>query len=198
GAGGAPDLPAHLLGPARGSISDCRHGVLPSLLLAFLAEDLLARVLHAFALVGLGLAEGANLGGDLTDLLPVDAADHDLGRLRRRDRDAVGNRISDVVGEAELELQVLALHRGAISDAGDLEPALEALGDALHHVLDERAVGPPHGTGALGLGARIDPHLAFLHLGLDVGMQHHRQRALRALDLDGLAFHAGGDAGGYG
>src|SRR5262249_19271347 len=28
--------------------------------------------------------------------------------------------------------------------------------------------------------------------------QHHRQRALRALDLDGLAFHAGGDAGGYG
>ena len=60
----------------------------PLLLLAFLAEDLLVGVFHALALVGLGLAELADLGGDLADLLLVDAGDDDLGRLRRCDRDA--------------------------------------------------------------------------------------------------------------
>src|SRR5215831_7698859 len=84
------------------------------LLLAFLAEDVLAGVLHALALVGLGLAEAANLGRHLADLLAVDAGDHDLGRLRRRDR------VHHVVAVAERDLQVLALHGGAIADAGDL------------------------------------------------------------------------------
>src|SRR4029453_4125093 len=50
-------------------------------------------------------------------------------------------------------------------------------------------------AGALGLKARIDLDPALVHGGLDVVVQHELQRALRALDLDGLAFDVGGDAG---
>src|SRR4249920_3686352 len=88
----------------------------PLLLLSFLAEDVLVGVPHALALVGLGRTESADFGGDMPDLLLVDARDHDLGRLRRRDRDPFRNREIDVVREAELQLQALALHGGAITD----------------------------------------------------------------------------------
>src|SRR3989440_5468561 len=94
--------------------------VAPLLLLAFLAEDVLAGVLHALALVRLGLAEAADLRRHLADLLAVDAGDHHLGRLRRRDRDAGRDRVDHVVAVAERDLQVLALHGGAVADAGDL------------------------------------------------------------------------------
>ena len=60
------------------------------------------RRIDALALVGLGRTEFADLGGDLADLLLVDAADHDLGRLRRRDGDAFRDRIDHVVAVAEL------------------------------------------------------------------------------------------------
>src|SRR5713101_66355 len=99
------------------------------LLLAFLAEDVLARISHALALVGLGRPEAADFRRHLADLLLVDARHHDFGRLRRCDRDAVGYRIDHVVAVAERDLQVLALDRGAIADAGDIELALETLGD---------------------------------------------------------------------
>ena len=56
------------------------HGLL---LLAFFAEDILAAILDALALVGLRLAPAADFGGDLADLLPVDAADLDRGGVRR-------------------------------------------------------------------------------------------------------------------
>src|SRR5579885_764036 len=85
----------------------------PLFLLAFLAEDVLAGVLHALALVGLRRTETAQLGGNLADLLLVDAGDDDLGRLRRRDRDPLRDRIVDVVREAELQVELLALHRRA-------------------------------------------------------------------------------------
>src|SRR5436305_4541071 len=89
---------------------------LPLLLLAFLAEDVLVRILHALALVGLGLAERPDLGRRLADLLRVDAADYDLGRLRHRDRDPFRDRIRNVVRVAELELQRLALTCRAIAN----------------------------------------------------------------------------------
>src|SRR4051812_45571861 len=87
---------------------------LPSLLLAFLAEDVFARILDALALVGLGRPVVADLGRDLTDFLLVDPGDHDLDGPRRRDRDAFRDRVVDLVAVTERELQVLALHRGAI------------------------------------------------------------------------------------
>src|SRR6187549_3485230 len=91
------------------------------LLLPFLAEDVLATVLDALALVGLGLAPAADLGGDLADLLLVDSADLDRGVVRGLDLDALGHREVDVVAVAELELQIAALRVGAIADAGNLE-----------------------------------------------------------------------------
>src|SRR3954466_13573597 len=95
--------------------------VAPLLLLAFLAEDEFACVFHALALVGLRLAESADFGGDLANLLLVDAGHHHFGRFRRRDRDAGRDRIDHVVAVAERQLQVLALQRRAIADAVDLE-----------------------------------------------------------------------------
>ena len=101
-------------------------------------------IFHALALVGLRRTIGADFGRHLADLLAVDAGDHDLGRLRRHDRDAFRDRIDHVVAVAERELQVLALHRRAIADAGDFELALEALGDAGHRCCSGSAREVPH------------------------------------------------------
>src|SRR5262245_57061961 len=92
-------------------------GMSDLLLLAFLAENLLVVVLDALALVRLGRAERPNLGSHLSDPLLVGAGDGDDGRLLALDRHVGGNRIDDVVAEAELQLQVLALHGGAIAHA---------------------------------------------------------------------------------
>ena len=79
--GGAGDLladpecdgacaPTDLLG-ARAELGDDGHGLLARL--SGLAADDLAGVAHALALVRVGLAELADVGGDLADLLLVDA-----------------------------------------------------------------------------------------------------------------------------
>src|SRR6185437_17038824 len=106
----------------------------PLLLLAFLATDMLGLVLDALALVRLGLAEGADHRRDLADALAVGAADRDRGRLLADDLDIAGDGENDVVAVAQLQHEVLALHRGAVSDAVDLEIDGEALRDAGHHV----------------------------------------------------------------
>src|SRR5262245_66359932 len=90
----------------------------PSLLLAFLAEDVLALVAHAFALVGLGRARGAQLGSKLPHLLLVDARHGDqllLGAAHLHLQ--AGRHLVDyVVAVADLQLDVLALHRGTEAD----------------------------------------------------------------------------------
>src|ERR1700680_1801572 len=112
------------------ALRSCAISSSRSFLLAFLAEDVLACVLDPLALVRLGRSERANLGCDLSDFLAVDPGYHDLDRSRRRDRDAVGDRIGDVVAEPEREMQVLALHRRPVAHSADLQSLLEALGDA--------------------------------------------------------------------
>src|SRR5579871_4628617 len=165
-----------------------------SLLLALLAEDELARKLDALALVRLRRPVAADLGGNLADLLLVDAGHDDLGRLGGHDRDPVGDWIDDIMAVAERDLQVLALHRRAITYARDLQPPLEAFGDAGHHVGDERTGSPPQGARELALVARIDLDAIRADLGGNLAMQHKLHGALGALDLDGLAFDIGGDA----
>src|SRR5688572_13520145 len=101
------------------------------LLLAFLADDLLTSVTNALALVRLGTAIFADLGSNLADLLLVDAGHGDFRRLRHGDRDVLRRFVDDVMAEAERQLQVLALHGGAIADAGDLKLLFETVLDAL-------------------------------------------------------------------
>src|SRR6187397_206019 len=91
------------------------------LLLAFLHHDLLARIAHALALVGLRRAVAADHRGNLADLLAVHALHHDLGLARRLDGDAFGHREVHRVREAEREVEALALHRRAVADADELE-----------------------------------------------------------------------------
>ena len=63
-------------------------------------------------------------------------------------------------------------------------------------LFDQRARGAPLRARALGFDARIELDRALVHLDGDVVVHHDLHGALRALHLDGLPFHVGGDAGG--
>src|SRR6185503_4322603 len=94
----------------------------PWLLLLRLFElDVLTHIPHALALVGLRRAPVAQIGRDLAHLAPVHTLDDDLVLARRLDRDTRRNRVLDGMREAERQVQLLALHRGAIADADELE-----------------------------------------------------------------------------
>src|SRR5262249_25376136 len=58
---------------------------------------------------------------------------------RHLERDALARLDAHGVRIADLQLEIGALHDRAIADALDLETLLEAVGDALHHVRDQRA-----------------------------------------------------------
>src|SRR5689334_4755456 len=83
--------------------------------LSDLADDVLAGVANALALVRLGRAPLADLGGDLADLLLARAADDDLRRLRHLERDPLGRLHRDGMAEAELHLEIGAPKRCAIA-----------------------------------------------------------------------------------
>src|SRR6478672_1729631 len=119
------------------------------LLLAFLAPDLFARVAHALALVGLRRTQLANDGCDLTHGLLVGAGDLDFRLLGHREGDAGGRFDVDVVREAELQRQGVALHRGAVTDADQVQALFKAGGDADDHVVDQGAGQAPHGARTL-------------------------------------------------
>src|SRR5690606_18718358 len=63
---------------ALGALDDHRHGLLTSL--SNLATDVLARVADALGLVGVGLAQLADVRSHLADELLVDALDREAGR----------------------------------------------------------------------------------------------------------------------
>src|SRR4051812_30319041 len=102
-----------------------------------LADDLLAGVPDALALVGLRRAPLADLGRDLADLLLARAADDDLRRLRHLERDSLRRLHRDRMAEAELHLEVGTVQGRAVADALDLEPLREAGRHAGDHVGDE-------------------------------------------------------------
>ena len=64
------------------------------LFLAFLASDDFVHVPNSFAFIGLDSAEVANLGSNLSDLLPVGSANGNMRRIRALDGDAVRNWIA--------------------------------------------------------------------------------------------------------
>src|SRR6266540_2561558 len=122
------------------------HLLLPSL--SDLAADLLALVSDALALVGIGLAKFAHLGGDLADLLFVDALHREPGWRLNRELDAVRRLDGDRMAEPEGELQVGASGLDPVTDADDLQRRAVSRGHASDHVRDQasgqamqRAVG---------------------------------------------------------
>src|SRR6478672_11101582 len=106
--------------------------------LAHLSPHVLAFVTDALALVRLGRAHLADLGGRLADHLLVRPLDEDLRWRRHLEGDAGARLDRHGVRVADAELEVGALERGAVTDALDLELLLEALRDALDHVRHER------------------------------------------------------------
>src|SRR2546430_6839137 len=87
-----------------------------------LALHVLAGVADALALVGLGLADLADVGGDLTDHLLVDALDHDSRGDRHLEGDAGRGLEGHRMAEAESQLDLVRpLRRGPVADADDLQ-----------------------------------------------------------------------------
>src|SRR5262245_18026810 len=163
-----------------------------SLLLAFLALDVLALVADTLALVGLRLARGPDHGGHLADLLLVDARYRDdllLGAAHLH-LDAGRDRVDHVVAEADLQLQgVLALERDAEAGAMDLQRVRIALGDAVDQIDDLGAGHAPHGAGPIGLLARGDLDAGGSLLHLDVFRAGEAELALGTLHGHLLAGH---------
>src|SRR5207244_3473762 len=82
--------------------------------LADLPADVLALVADALALVRLGRAHLADLGGRLPDHLLVRALDEDLRRRRHLEGDALARLDRDSVRIADAQLEIGALERGAV------------------------------------------------------------------------------------
>src|ERR1700726_1070673 len=112
---------------ARRKRVSCLVNFICLLLLRLFQRNLLVRILHALALVGLRRQKAPNLGGRLTDSLAVDALDQNLRLRRRLDRDAFGDRVVDEVRIAEGQRKALRLDRGTVADADELELLLVAL-----------------------------------------------------------------------
>src|SRR5215207_7864693 len=174
--------PPHPDSPSRRSISLLLAADLAGL--AGLAADVLARVADALALVRLGLARRADLGGNLADELLVDAEDREVGRVLDFEADPGRRRDLDRVAVAQVELQLLADLRSAVSDAGDLERLAIAVGHPDDHVVDERPGQAVELLVGLLLGRARDDQAIVLAGDRHVRMQLPRQRALGALDRE--------------
>src|SRR6185437_10654465 len=187
---GAFEALAHRLLQRRGAGADPSSR--QSLLLPLFEGDLLVGVAHALALVGLGRTDVADLRGHLSDLLAVDALDDDLGLARGLDGDSFRDREVHRVGEAEREVEGLALHLRAKADAHELEFLLVALGDTPHHVGEVCARGAGERARLTWIGVCDLEALLRLHHA-DTAPEGEAQRALRALQRHGAA----GDRGGH-
>ena len=135
--------------------------------LAFLAADDLVAVLDALALVRLGRPELADAGGGHAHQVLVGPADRDLGLLGvDLGGDPLGELEDHRVGEAEDEVDFLALGLGLEAHPDDVERALVALGDAVDGVAHQGARQAVEGAGQRGLVGAEDLHLALVHLEL--------------------------------
>src|SRR5450631_1950468 len=118
---------------ALGALDDQCHGLLTGL--SDLAADLLACIANALALVRIGLAQLANVRGDLADELFVDALDREAGGVLNDEGDALRRLDGDRVAVAKCELEVAPLDGHPVTGAVNLQLLLIALSDAEHHVV---------------------------------------------------------------
>ena len=98
------------------------------------------------------------------------------------DPDALRDRIADRVAEAELEIDVLALDFGAESHTVDFEALLEALGNAVDGVRQQRPHKAVQRPLALGVIAATHDELRIVGLGRDAPGQSVAQAPLGSLN----------------
>src|ERR1700683_2258373 len=108
------------------------HDLLTSL--PDLAADYLALVPHALALIGVGLAELADLRGHLAHHLLVDAFHDKPGGGLDPGVDPFGGGDRHRVAEPERELQVASPGLDPVADADDLQGLAVAIRDTCDHV----------------------------------------------------------------
>src|SRR5882757_8820881 len=161
------------------------------LLLRLFQRNLLVRILHALALVGLRRPEAPNLGGRLADALAVDTLHENLRLRRGLDRDAVRDRIIDEMRKTQRQREALRLHGGAVADAHEFELLLVALRDARDHVREMSTRCARDGVQPFGGRTRLDREVLVLLYHLDAALERERQRTLGAFDRDGV--YADGD-----
>src|SRR5262245_20385144 len=186
--------PGVALGSGGAATGDLRHDVrslLSWLLLAAdlaglagLATDVLARVADALTLVRLRLPGRADLRGDLADQLLVDADDREAGRVLDLEADPFRRIDLDRVAVAQVELELLAVERGAIADARDLEALAIAVGHADDHVVDQRPGQAVELLVGLLFGRAGDHDRAVLLGDRDVRVERPAEGALGPLHRD--------------
>src|SRR3954447_11898310 len=151
-------------------------------------------VADALLLVGIRLAERANIGRDLTHQLPVDPRDGYVRLLVDRHVDPGRDVEHHGMRVAECEVHLLAPDLGAVPDTDDIEIFTKALGDAADGVRDQAARQtvelPQFGAFVKGLCLEV----IAVHLEADAPRQHLPQLAFRTLDLDGVRLHVDFDA----
>src|SRR5207245_3322928 len=152
--------------------------------LALLAADGFLGVLDSLALVGLGRAQFADLRRHQTDAVLVGALHGQpvaLGVVLGGD--ALRQRVHHRMGEAERQVDLLALQLRLVADAGDVQRAGEPLGHAVDHVRDQRPRQAVKLTGAARVVGPIHADLAVLHGDLHLAVELLRDLALGAFDV---------------
>ena len=107
--------------------------------LARFAQDALALVFDALALVGLRGTNGADFGGFVAYQLLVDAGDDHLGVVLNLEGDAVGRLHLDRVAVAGTDDKGLALDLGSGAHTDDFQTLAVTVADPFDHVGDEGA-----------------------------------------------------------
>src|SRR5690606_1334338 len=166
------------------------------LLLSFFTTDYFVRVTYTLALVRLGTTEVANFSSHLTNHLLVDTFDQDIGLAGSFSGNALRQFIVHRVREAESQRQHLTFGLRLVTDADQLELALEALADTDHHVVHQRASGTGHGASLLITITASETQLARILDDFNGRMNVQFQSALCALHRKLLAGHLDFDASG--
>src|SRR5690348_12715533 len=138
--------------------------------LAHLPSHVLALVPDALALVGLGLALLADVGGNFTHLLLGGPTNDDPRRLGNLELDSVRRLDGNRVRVAQRQLEVAAAQLSAVTDALDLQALLEAVRDTLDHVGHQGAGQAVQGAVLAAVGGPRYPHLVAHLLDVDLAV----------------------------
>src|SRR5437899_5331564 len=159
-----------------------------------LAADLLADVADAFALVGLGRPDIAQLRGHLAHQFLVHALDLQEDVVGHRDLDPLRSVVGHGMREANHQLHPDRLRLRLVPDALDLQRLRESVGDAFHHVRDERARETVQRLMTCFIRRTLDQDGAVLEAQRHLRIQRPADFALRSLDRDLVPVDLRGDA----